>query len=139
VDSATFEIEIIALHSYFQRKKPDKSMIGLWFENVKHVPAGAADWIRQWICKEFDGLPRNIGKAFNAGWYQWQATNNNAGTKDKVVLDGITGRLKWHDDPDGTEYISIKEFRRRSPEYADKLDNLKGIFKKVIYDDTIPF
>ena len=139
MDSSTFKIEIKALHEYFQRKQPPRGTVDLWFEYCKHIPENAADWIRRWISKEFDSMPRNIAKAFNAGWYQWQAANN-VGAKDKVVIDGITGRMKWHDDPDGTEYISLKEFKKRNPEYADKIDKLKGIFKEVLYDDSeIPF
>lgn len=146
MDRNTFEIEIFALHDYFQRKRPSLSTIGQWFWLVKHIPDTAIDWICKWVQQEFDSLPRNIGKAFNAGWYQWQ-TDNNITAKDMVVLDGSTGRYKWHSDPDGTEYISLKEFKRRNPEYAKKLEGLgdrfgnilKGLPSHVLYDDTIPF
>ena len=67
--------------------------------------------------------------------------------KDQIVPDKITGNMRWHDDPDGTEYISLSEFKRRCPEYAEKLKNIGGMFGKVvkeipstvIYDDEVPF
>ena len=141
MDANEFEVEIFALHDYFQRKRPAISTIGLWFEGCKHIPTDAADWIRRWISKEFDSIPRNIAKAFNAGWYQWQRDKQVA-TKDKVVIDGITGRYKWHDDPDGTEYISLQEFKRRNPEYAKKLDAIRELNRegRLNFDlDEIPF
>lgn len=73
MDESKFEIEIFALHDYFQRNRPPLRTISLWFLSIKHIPNEAAKWVREWIQRESDSLPRNISKTFNAGWYQWQA------------------------------------------------------------------
>jgi len=128
MDSVTFEIEIYGLFSYFMRKKPTDGQVAMWFEETNHIPVAAAEWISGWIKREFDNIPRNMGKAFNAGWCLWPS--KRTAVQDKLVPDKVTGRLRWYDDPDGTEYITFAEFCRRNPEYAEKWRRIKTMNAK---------
>lgn len=59
--------------SHFRMKAPDIDTRGLWFEELNHIPNEAGEWISRRICREADGMPRNIVKAFKDLWRAWQA------------------------------------------------------------------
>lgn len=113
----------------------------MWFEDLDgSMNASTFNEAVSYYRKEYNRMPRpaDLIRISRDAGHQSQAF-------DKVVLDGITGRYKWHDDPDGTEYISLKEFKRRRPDYAKKLEGLgdrfgnllKSLPDHVIYDDRL--
>ncbi len=126
-------LAIDKLSRYYQRRISDYDLelvSQMWIEDLgDRMGSEQFDVVVKRYRKHFNKFPRpaDLILCMNDPRFTDQQP-----TADKVVLDGITGRYKWHDNPDGTEYISLKEFKRRNPDYAAKLARIGGGFNKII-------
>ncbi len=75
----TFNVSLVNLFGYFQRKQPAKQTADLWFADVSFIPDEAVLDIEA-VIRSNDSLPRNIPKAYRDGWRSWKANN-----PDKIV------------------------------------------------------
>jgi hypothetical protein len=117
---------------YYQRRISDNDLdavADMWHEDlIDHMDGNQFDVVARRYRKNFNRFPRPSDLILCLTDPRF---TDQAMSKDKVVLDGVTGRYKWYDDPDGTEYMSLKEFKRRKPEYAAKLDRIDAMNKKT--------
>jgi len=60
---------------YYERKEPREEALDLWFREVKHLPEEPLDWIRQQICNQQEGFPRNLPVLMRELWQRWREDN----------------------------------------------------------------
>jgi hypothetical protein len=83
MDFDEFKVQLQAIYNHFQAKPFEKYMPAVWFEHVKHIPAGEPlKFIVEQILN-LDGMPRNITKAFKSGWQAWMNTNQDRITRQQ--------------------------------------------------------
>ncbi len=93
-----FEAVVLNLYEFFNYQNPAKiTTIEKWFERVSHIPSAALPYIERMMQDQRDAMPRNVAKAFLAGWYQWQAANPQLIIRPRTACAGCGGKgFLWY-------------------------------------------
>lgn len=93
-----FEAVVLNLYGFFNYKNPASApTIEQWFARVKHIPFAALGYIERWMQDERDSMPRNVAKAFNRGWFLWQAANPQVVVRPRTACDSCGGKgFVWY-------------------------------------------
>ncbi len=76
--------KISRLFRHFRTKYPDSDTIGLWWEELNHIPNEAGEWIIRRICLECDAIPRNVVKAIKDLWRAYLAEHPEKSAKQET-------------------------------------------------------
>lgn len=70
-----FKKAVNEVYAYFDLKQgPSETQAYLWHKKAGFIPSEAIGFILEFI-KDFDNKPRNLAKAFIAGWYKYREAN----------------------------------------------------------------
>lgn len=108
-----FKSALNDIFNHFQAKKPDNATLNIWFEQVEKLPAGEPlSFIGDRI-RDLDSLPKNIPKAFKAGWNEWLNANQNRIAKQRLDAKtkcghcGGSGLIHFSGDDHGIKYQHV--------------------------------
>lgn len=84
MDFNEFKSQLQVIYNHFQSKPFEKYMPAVWYEHVKHIPAGEPLKFVVGQILNLDGLPKNITKAFKNGWQTWMNANQDRITRQQI-------------------------------------------------------
>lgn len=102
MDRTKFEYEIEKLFGYFRLKEPE-GYASIVYDEIDFIPDAAIGWICRHIRDNYDSMPRNLGKAFKAGWQLYRKSNPQkcARASQRTACSECNGKgLIWARKPD---------------------------------------
>ncbi len=74
--------------AYFgARTLMSEQRIALFYDQARHVPREALDWIERRLYEQQDSMPRNLPKVVKALWLQWQDTHPERMVSEHIECD----------------------------------------------------
>jgi len=94
-----FKMAVNELYFYFRMQSmPPDEVIKLWHKDIQHIPSPAMDHILKFI-KDKDNMPRNLPKAFKAGWFDFIKNNQKQVIVEREPCNDCGG--------DGLHYVRV--------------------------------